>query len=205
MHKGRLDNLLPWHHMVTSEVICFSFKTYFTGQADCWKTLECTINTFTTGKSIYHFRNGKKTGAEIRPAIRAAQLLADIFPVPSNSPKSLCESKLGPVSLSWWILQLLYSWLGSLSNDDGDVNENGKKGSWFRLAKQAELCTCITPFCTFLCPSLHDYNVKVPNFTFCRGREHKTTFFFFSWTLIQAVRIQLWKNLSTFDELNELD
>ena len=30
-------------------------------------------------------------------------------------------------------------------------------------------------------PSLHDYNVKVPNFTFCRGREHKaTTFFFFS-------------------------
>ena len=30
-------------------------------------------------------------------------------------------------------------------------------------------------------PSLNDYNVKLPNFTFCRGREHKTsTFFFFS-------------------------
>ena len=29
-------------------------------------------------------------------------------------------------------------------------------------------------------PSLHDYNVKVLNFTFCRGRDHKmTTFFFF--------------------------
>ena len=24
-------------------------------------------------------------------------------------------------------------------------------------------------------PSLHDYNVKVPNFTFCRGHENKTT------------------------------
>ena len=28
-------------------------------------------------------------------------------------------------------------------------------------------------------PSLHDYNVKLPNFTFCRGREQKTTTFFF--------------------------
>ena len=32
---------------------------------------------------------------------------------------------------------------GSLNNDDGDVNEHGKK------AKQ-QLCTCITFFCTFL-------------------------------------------------------
>ena len=28
--------------------------------------------------------------------------------------------------------------------------------------------------------SLHDYYVKVPKFTFCRGREHKTTTFFFN-------------------------
>ena len=27
-------------------------------------------------------------------------------------------------------------------------------------------------------PSLHDYDVKVPNFTFCGGREHKATTFF---------------------------
>ena len=27
-------------------------------------------------------------------------------------------------------------------------------------------------------PSLPDYNVKVPEFTFCRGRQHKTTTFF---------------------------
>ena len=32
-------------------------------------------------------------------------------------------------SLSWWILHFLYSWLGSLSNDDGDVNENEKKAT----------------------------------------------------------------------------
>ena len=49
-------------------------------------------------------------------------------------------------------------------------------------------------FCTFLFPSMNDYNVKVPNFAFCRGREQKTTtFFFFSGTLIQSFRIQLQK------------
>ena len=54
-------------------------------------------------------------------------------------------------------------------------------------------------------PSLHDCNVKLPNFTFCRGREQKTTtLFFFSWTLIQSFRIQLQKHLPTFDELNEI-
>ena len=58
--------------------------------------------------------------------------------------------------------------LSLLSNDDGDGNEKGKKSNRFRLAKQ-QLCTL-----------LHDYNVKVPNFTFCRGRGHKTTTFFFS-------------------------
>ena len=45
-------------------------------------------------------------------------------------------------------------------------------------------------------PSLHDYIVKLPNFTFCRGREQKkTTFFFFSWTLMQFFRIQPPQNI----------
>ena len=51
--------------------------------------------------------------------------------------------------------------------------------------------------------SLHDYNVNLPNFTFCRGREQKTiTFFFSSSTLMQFFRTQLQKTLPTFDELN---
>ena len=53
-------------------------------------------------------------------------------------------------------------------------------------------------------PSVHDYDVKLSNFTFFGGREHKTTsFFFFSWTLMQYFRIQLQKNLPTFDEMND--
>ena len=38
--------------------------------------------------------------------------------------------------------------------------------------------------------SLHDYDVKMPNFRFCGRCEHKMTFFFFSWTSIQSFRIQ---------------
>ena len=34
-------------------------------------------------------------------------------------------------------------------------------------------------------PSLHDFEVKVPNFTFCGGRKHKGTLLFFSWTSIR--------------------
>ena len=35
-------------------------------------------------------------------------------------------------------------------------------------------------------PSLRDYDVKIPNFTFCGGGEHKaTTFFSLFWTSIQ--------------------
>lgn len=40
--------------------------------------------------------------------------------------------------------------LESLSNEDVDGKENGKRAVLFRLAKQ-QLCRCITLFCTFFC------------------------------------------------------
>ena len=71
-----------------------------------------------------------------------------------------------------------------------------QKSNRFRLAKHQLFCTL-----------LHDHNVKVPNFTFCRGRGHKTTTFFFSFP-------ELWyspsefnskNNLPPFNELNEME
>ena len=38
---------------------------------------------------------------------------------------------------------------------------------------------------------MHDYDVKVPNFTFCRGREHNTTALFFFSSTWQSSRTQL--------------
>ena len=79
-----------------------------------------------------------------------------------------------------------------------------QKSNTFRLAKQ-ELCTCITLFWYISLRSLHDYDLKVPNFTFCGGCEHKPTIFFFvSSTSMQSFRIHLQKKLPTFVELNEM-
>ena len=68
--------------------------------------------------------------------------------------------------------------LGCLSNDDGDGDENEKKAiglDWqnnnFERASRF--------FVHFFAVVAPDYNVKVPEFTFCRGREHNTKTFFF--------------------------
>ena len=66
--------------------------------------------------------------------------------------------------------------LGNLSNDDRDVNENGKKGIGLDWQKNS-----FAHVSRFSLPSLHEYDVKMLSFTSCRGREHKImTFFFFS-------------------------
>ena len=84
--------------------------------------------------------------------------------------------------------------IGSLRNDDDDGNENGKKSNRFRQAKQ-QLCTCITLFCTFLCRrcTTTTWNCLISRFVE-DGEQKTTTFFFFSWTLMQSFRFQLQKN-----------
>ena len=68
--------------------------------------------------------------------------------------------------------------IGRLSNDDGDGKENGKKAKGLDWQNN-NFARDITLFLYISLPSLHDYNVKLPNFTFCRGREQTTTTFFF--------------------------
>ena len=53
-------------------------------------------------------------------------------------------------------------------------------------------------------PSLQEYDVKPPNFTFCGGRELKRMSIVFSpWASIQSFRTYLQKNSPTFVKLNE--
>ena len=67
--------------------------------------------------------------------------------------------------------------IGGLSNDDGDVNENVKKAIGFSSLAKQQLCTCYHAFLYISLQSLYNYDVKMPNFTFCGGREHTTTTF----------------------------
>ena len=69
--------------------------------------------------------------------------------------------------------------LGSLRNDDGDGdgNEIGKKA--ISLDRQNNNFARASRFLYISLSPWHDYNVKLPNFTFCQRREQKTTTFFF--------------------------
>ena len=54
--------------------------------------------------------------------------------------------------------------LESLSNDQGNVNEKGKKSNWFRLAKRA------SRFFVHFFVVIARPRRKIPNFTFFGGR-----------------------------------
>ena len=72
---------------------------------------------------------------------------------------------------------------GNLTNDngDGDGNENGKNspGLEWQNSTENNNFARVFPFLYIDLPSLHDYDVKLSNFTFDRGRRHKTTILFF--------------------------
>ena len=67
--------------------------------------------------------------------------------------------------------------LGSLSNDNGAATRTANK-TIDLLSKTTTLHVQHT-FLYISLPSLQDYDVKMPNFTFYGGREHKATVFFF--------------------------
>ena len=73
---------------------------------------------------------------------------------------------------------VLYTRLESLSYDDDDDWEENIKQQEVWISK----ITTLHFFHAFLyisCPSLHNHNVKLPNFTFCGRRERNTTTFSF--------------------------
>ena len=84
-----------------------------------------------------------------------------------------------PRGLIYPLFPIFLSGKRSLSNDDGDVNENVIKAIGY-IGKTTTL-HAHHAFLYISLPSLHDYDVNMPNFTFCGGREDKAmTFFFFS-------------------------
>ena len=68
--------------------------------------------------------------------------------------------------------------VGSFSNDDGDGNENVKKA--VGLLSKTTTLHVHHPFLYISLPLLHDYDMKMPSFTFYGGRKQATTNFSFS-------------------------
>ena len=80
----------------------------------------------------------------------------------------------------------IFGWqqyIGSLSNDDGDGNENGKKV--IGLDKQNNNFARDHAFLHISYPSLHDCDMKLPNFTrplYGAGEYNVKNFFSFLYT-----------------------
>ena len=68
--------------------------------------------------------------------------------------------------------------VGSFRNDDGDGNKNVKKA--IDLLSKTTSLHVHHAFLYMSLPLLHDYDVKVPSFTFYGGRKQATTNFSFS-------------------------
>ena len=69
-----------------------------------------------------------------------------------------------------------YLFLGSFSNDHGDGNDNSKTAIGL-LSKTTSLHVHHAFFLSISLPLLHDYDVKMPNFTFYGGCKQAGTKF----------------------------
>ena len=96
------------------------------------------------------------------------------------------------------------SLLGTLRSDDGDGNGNATKA--IGLISKTTILRVHHAFLYFSLPSLHDYDVKIPNFPMYTGSTQATKKFPLSfWTWIWFLGIQLWEGSSTFDKVSELE
>ena len=94
--------------------------------------------------------------------------------------------------------------LGSLSNDDADGNENGKKAIGL-ISKTTTLHVHHAFFVHFFAVVARLQRENAWIHVLSRTGTQDNNFLFFSWTLIQSIRIQLQKHLSTFDEVKEME
>ena len=76
--------------------------------------------------------------------------------------------------------------VGSFSNDDGDGNQDVKKA--IGLLRKTTTLHVHHAFLYISSPSLHDYDVKMPNCKFYGGRKQATTNLFFSLNLSAVLK-----------------
>ena len=104
--------------------------------------------------------------------------------------------------LNWESLRPLS--LGSLSNDDADGNENGKKAIGL-ISKTTTFHVYHAFFVHFFAVIARLQRESAWIHVLSRTGTQDNNFLFFSWTLIELFRIQLQKHLPTFDEVNEME
>ena len=82
------------------------------------------------------------------------------------------------IAPNWRCLVYIVPIIGSFSNDHGDGKEDVKKA--IGLLRKTTTLHVHHAFLYISLPSLHDYDVKMPNCKFYGGRKQATTNIFFS-------------------------
>ena len=103
-----------------------------------------------------------------------------------------------------WVLPPSQEKLGTLRSDDGDGNGNATKA--VGLISKTTILHVHHAFLYISLPSLHDYDVKMPNFTMYRGSTQATSKFPLSfWTWIWFLGIQLLEGSPSFDKVSDFE
>ena len=100
------------------------------GSREMPKNLDLKVSIASDLREFYSYRAGKKNTACFK----------------KSTPVSSRDLKIYTTTSKWIFLQLTKT--SSVSNDHGDVKENGKKA--IGLDGKKQLCACVTLFCTFL-------------------------------------------------------
>ena len=102
-----------------------------------------------------------------------------------------------------------FTTIGSLSNDDGDSNENSQKV--ISLDKKQQLYTCITLFCTFLNRRYTNTTWNFRNFTrpLCKVGEHNAFFIFLNLNTVLLDSTpenlaNIWQNWLKLNKIDEV-
>ena len=108
--------------------------------------------------------------------IHKAEVAPELYNV--TKKKSLSQGLLGYLANLVPRASLLpVNWLGTLRSDDGDGDGNGNATKAIGLIRKTTILHVDHAFLYISLPSLHDYNVKMPNFTMYRGTTQATTKF----------------------------
>ena len=108
-----------------------------------------------------------------------SRLSSFCFPFINQLIISNCKTEvLTTVRLLTMWMAVMVLILGSFSNDDGDGKEDVKKA--IGLLRKTTTLHVHHAFLYISLPSLHDYDVKMPNCKFYGGRKQATTNLLFS-------------------------
>ena len=116
-----------------------------------------------------------------------SRLSSFCFPFINQLIISNCKTEvLTTVRLLTMWMAVMVLILGSFSNDDGDGNQDVKKV--IGLLRKTTTLQVHHAFLYISLPSLHDYDVKMPNCKFYGGRKQATTNLFFSLNLSSVLK-----------------